>query len=500
MKKATLITDRYFIIGEVDKRIYGSFVEHLGRCVYEGIYQPSQATADEQGFRRDVLDLINQLNVPIVRYPGGNFVSGYHWEDGIGAKESRPIRPDLAWGVIETNEFGLDEFIDWCKKANSAPMMAVNLGTRGVDDAKNILEYCNFKGGTYYSDLRIKNGHKEPHNIKLWCLGNEMDGPWQIGHKTAYEYGRLASETGRVMKLLDPTIETVACGSSAWHLPWFGKWESEMLAECYDEVDYVSLHQYYNNVANDTKEFLANSTAMDNFISEVISLCDAEKAKKNSKKKLNLSFDEWNVWYHSHEQDAALEKWSKAPHQLEDVYNFEDALLVGSMLITLLRHADRVKIACLAQLVNVIAPIMTSHTGAWKQTIFYPFAYTSQYGRGTVLNTIIKAPTYETKTLGDVSVLDAVTIVNDEAQTVAIFAVNKDLEDDIDLDADLRQYADYKILSHVVLSHNDMKAVNTQATPNNVAPRTNGNAKFDNGILTTIIEKHSWNMILLSKN
>lgn len=500
MKKATLITDRYFITGEVDNRIFGSFVEHLGRCVYEGIYQPGQKTADEQGFRRDVLQLINQLNVPVVRYPGGNFVSGFNWEDSIGPKEDRPARAELAWSVIETNQFGLDEFMDWCKKACTKPMMAVNLGTRGVQDAKNILEYCNFKSGTFYSDLRIKNGHKDPHDIKLWCLGNEMDGFWQIGHKTAYEYGRLAAETSRVMKLLDPSIETVACGSSAWHLPWFGKWESEMLAECYDEVDYVSLHQYYNNNADDTPEFLASSTAMDSFISEVVSLCDAEKAKKNSKKKLHLSFDEWNVWYHSHEHDSKLERWGKAAHQLEDVYNFEDALLVGSMLITLLRHADRVKIACLAQLVNVIAPIMTSDTGAWKQTIFYPFAYTSKYGRGTVLNTIVKAPVYETKKLGEVSVLDAVTIVNDDAETLTIFAVNKDLNEDLQLDSDLRQYAGYMVKSHVVLSHKDMKAVNTEDTPDTVAPSLNGNAEFNNGILTAIIEKHSWNMILLSKH
>ena len=343
MKKAEIIIDKYFLTGKVDKRIFGSFIEHLGRAVYEGIYQEGSVLSDEQGFRKDTLDLVKELQVPIVRYPGGNFVSGYHWEDSVGPKDKRPAKPDLAWGVIETNEFGLNEFADWSKKAGSDIMMAVNLGTRGPEDAKNVLEYCNFKGGTYYSDLRKSHGYKDPHNIKLWCLGNEMDGPWQMGHKTASEYGRIAAETSRLMKFMDPTIETVACGSSGLTMPTFGSWEYTILDECYDEVDYLSLHQYYGNAADDTVDFLASSKGMDDFISGVVAICDAVKAKKHGKKQINLSFDEWNVWYHSNEQDKKLEKWVRAPHQLEDVYNFEDALLVGSLLITLLRHADRVK-------------------------------------------------------------------------------------------------------------------------------------------------------------
>jgi alpha-N-arabinofuranosidase len=376
-------------------------------------------------------------------------------------------------------------------------MMAVNLGTRGIEDAKNLLEYCNFKEGTYYSDLRIKHGYKQPHGIKLWCLGNEMDGPWQIGHKTAYEYGRLASETSRVMKMLDPGIETVACGSSFWGMPGFGKWESDILAECYDEVDYLSLHQYYQNHENDTPEFLANNIAMDRFIGEVVSICDAEKAKKRSKKTINLSFDEWNVWYHSNGQDA--ERWSVAPRQLEDVYNFEDALLVGSMLITLLRRADRVKIACMAQLVNVIAPIMTSDTAAWKQTIFYPYAYTSRYGRGTVLLSAVDSPVYESKKLGDVPVLDIAPVWDEEGDTLTIFAVNKDMEEDVSLTCDLRQFEGGRVLEHVVLSHDDMKAVNTEAAPGTVSPRANGASSVEGGALKAVLGKHSWNMIRIGK-
>ena len=325
------------------------------------------------------------------------------------------------------------------------------------------------------------------------------DGPWQMGHKTAHEYGRTAAETARIMKMLDPEIETVACGSSYLGMPTFGEWEYTVLDECYDLVDYMSLHQYYGNAAGDTPEFLANSKGMDEFISGVVSICDAVKAKKHSKKQINLSFDEWNVWYHSNEADTKLEKWIQAPHQLEDVYNFEDALLVGSMLITLLRHSDRIKMACLAQLVNVIAPIMTSDTGAWRQTIFYPYMYTSIFGRGTVLNTLTQAPVYDSKTYGDISYLDSVCVWNEEEDALTIFAVNKSLEEDLEVSCDLRQFEDYQVKEHVVLSNDDMKAVNTEANPNNVIPESSQATKIDGGRLTTVLGKHSWNMIRLGK-
>ena len=499
MKKAEIVVDKSFLTGEVDRRIYGSFIEHLGRAVYEGIYQPESPFADEQGFRTDVLNLVRELKVPVVRYPGGNFVSGYHWEDGVGPKEKRPSKLDLAWCVIENNQFGLNEFADWAKKAHTEVMMAVNLGTRGVEDAKNVLEYCNIKGGTYYSDLRRQHGYEAPHDIKLWCLGNEMDGPWQMGHKTADEYGRLAEETGRIMRMVDPSIELVACGSSSLTMPTFGSWEATVLDHCYDQVDYLSLHQYYGNRENNTPDFLANSVGMDEFISSVVSICDYVRAKKHGKKKINLSFDEWNVWYHSNEADKKLEKWVQAPHQLEDVYNFEDALLVGSMLITLLRHADRVKIACLAQLVNVIAPIMTSDTGAWRQTIFYPYMHASTMGMGTVLNTIVKSPVYESGNYGDAPYLDSVVIMNEEEETVTIFAVNKDLEEDMEVTCDLRQFSGYQVKEHIVLTHEDMKAENTQANPNEVAPQFNGVSKVEDGRLRAVFGKHSWNVIRLTK-
>ena len=499
MKQAKIIIDKDFQVSAIDKRIYGSFIEHLGRAVYQGIYQPDSPFADEQGFRKDTLEVVKELGVPVVRYPGGNFVSGYKWEDGVGPRQQRPKRIDLAWSVVETNEVGLNEFSDWAKKADAEVMMAINLGTRGVAEAMELLEYCNLDQGTHYSELRKQHGYEKPHKFKLWCLGNEMDGPWQIGHKTAQEYGRLANETAKVMKGIDPSIELVVCGSSNSGMPTFGDWEATVLNHCYDSVDYISLHTYYGDGNHDTPTFLANNLDMDRFITDVANICDYVKAKKHSKKTIHLSFDEWNVWYHSHEQDQKLERWTQAPHQLEDIYDFQDALLVGSMLITLLRHADRVKIACMAQLVNVIAPIMTSDTGCWRQTIYYPYWLTCKYGRGTVLQTLVDVPTYRNKKYGDVPFVDCVAVHNEEAEELVIFAVNKNLEEKIQLNMDLRQFADYQILEHVQLHDEELYAVNTEENPERIAPTNSNASAIEDGKLTATLQHKSWNMIRMGK-
>jgi len=495
--KASMIVDKDFIVGEVDKRIYGSFIEHLGRAVYGGIYEADHPEADEQGFRKDVLELVKGLDVPIVRYPGGNFVSGYNWEDGVGPLADRPRRLELAWRTVEPNWIGLNEFMDWCQKANTEAMMAINLGTRGIDDARNLIEYANHPSGSYWSDLRIKHGYKQPHNIKTWCLGNEMDGPWQIGGKTAVEYGRLANESAKVMKWVDPSIELVACGSSAIGMATFPEWEATVLDLAYNNVDYISIHQYYGNRDNDTENFLAQSVSMDSFINTVISTADYVQAKKRSKKKVHLSFDEWNVWYHSNDADRKIEPWSIAPPQLEDIYNHEDALLVGSMLISMLKRADRVKMACIAQLVNVIAPIMTENGGAaWKQTIYYPYMHASIFGRGNVLVPLVKSPKYDTKDFTDVPYLDSVAVHNEEKGEVTVFAVNRHLTDELALDIDLRSFGACQVLEHIVLEHDDLKAVNTADAPDRVKPHTNGNATaVDGGKIQSSLAKASWNVI-----
>ncbi|SDD37737.1 alpha-N-arabinofuranosidase [Paenibacillus sp. UNCCL117] len=497
--KATMIVDKDFRIGAVDDRLYGSFIEHLGRAVYGGIYEPGHPDADEQGFRRDVLELVRELSVPVIRYPGGNFVSGYQWEDSVGPQAERPARLELAWRVLETNQFGFNEFVDWTKKANSEVMMAVNLGTRGIDDARNLLEYSNHTAGTYWSDLRRRHGYEQPHRIKTWCLGNEMDGPWQIGHKTAQEYGRLANETAKAMRLVDPGIELVVCGSSNLSMPTFAEWEATVLEHTYENVDYMSLHQYYGNAQDDTPTFLARSVQMDDFIGKVISTCDYMKARKRSHKTIHLSFDEWNVWYHSHAADRKLDPWQIAPPQLEDVYNHEDALVVGCMLISLLKHADRVKMACMAQLVNVIAPIMTETGGAsWKQTIFYPYLHASLFGRGQSLVPLIQSDKYDTKEITDVPYLESVAVYREEQGEITVFAVNRHLDLPLHLQVDLRSFGALSLIEHLVLEHDDLKAVNTRENPYNVQPHASGGAVVEDGTkVTAKLSPASWNVIRL---
>lgn len=496
--KAKMTLAKEFRIGDIDRRIYGSFIEHLGRAVYGGIFEPGHPAADENGFRKDVLDLVKKLNVPIVRYPGGNFVSGYNWEDGVGPVENRPKRLDLAWGTTEPNTFGTNEFMEWCKKANTQCMMAVNLGTRGADEARNLVEYCNHKGGTYWSDLRKSHGVAEPHNIKLWCLGNEMDGAWQMGAKTAVEYGRTALEASKVMKWTDPTIETVLCGSSSRNAKTFGQWEVESLEVAYDSVDYVSLHQYYDNKTDDIQSFLAKTLELDEFIYSVICACDYVKAKKRSKKTINLSFDEWNVWYHSN--DAEFEKWSTAPALLEDIYNFEDALMVGSMLITLLRHCDRIKVACIAQLVNVIAPIMTKTSGGvFEQTIFYPFMHLSNYGKGVALLPLIDCPKYDCKEFTDVPYLESIATYDEENEEMVIFCVNKSLDENALLSVNMLDFEGYKPVEFISMDGYNKKDENSLEEIK-VKPHENELPVIDDSVMEVDMKPLSWNVIRLKKD
>lgn len=500
MKQAKLILDRDYQIGTIDPRIYGSFIEHLGRAVYTGIYEPGHPTADADGFRGDVIDFVKQLDVPVVRYPGGNFVSGFNWRDSIGPKEDRPRRLDLAWKTTEPNAVGLHEFCTWAKKANTSVMYAVNLGTGTPSDARDVVEYANHPGGTELSDLRRKNGAQDPFNIKLFCLGNEMDGPWQMGAKTATEYARCAHEAAKLMKWTDPTIELVACGSSSLWMPTFGDWERTVLDECYDNVDYLSLHRYYGNPHNDTPDFLASTMDLDDFIKTVACIVRGAKGKMHSHHTVNLSLDEWNVWYHSGGQDQEIYKnnpWGTALHLLEDIYNFEDALLVGLMLITILKNADTVKIACMAQLINVIAPIMTREGGgAWAQTIFYPLMQASKWGCGVSLAPIVSCEKSDTAHYTDVPMVDAAAVEREDG-TIAVFAVNRDLSEDVVLSCDLRAFGDVTLVGHSVLHHDDMKATNTENCPNNVIP-VDITPVMEDGCVR--LPAASWNVLLLKPN
>jgi alpha-N-arabinofuranosidase len=494
------VIDPAFTIGPVDERLLGSFVEHMGRAIYGGIYEPGHPSADADGWRRDVVDLVRELGVTIVRYPGGNFVSGYRWEDGVGPRDARPTRLDLAWRSIEPNTVGTDEFIAWTRLAGVDAMLAVNLGTRGIDAARNLVEYCNAPIGSRYADWRAANGHPEPYDVGLWCLGNEMDGPWQIGRKSAIEYGTLAAEAGKAMRLVDPSIELVACGSSGSKMPTFGAWEETVLDIAWDVADHISLHSYYDPAEYATVgDFLACSGDLERMIQTVAATADAVAGRKGSRKRIGLSVDEWNVW-HMAEHRAGQDPggpFRRAPALAEDEHDLADALVVGCLLITLLRHADRVRIACLAQLVNVIPAIRTVDGGpAWRQTSFYPFADVARFGRGTVLRLELDGPTYEATGEGQVQGIEAVAVHDTRARSLTVFAVNR-LERTLNLELKLRDLDDLAVTAHRVLGDPDIHASNTAGHPERVAPRAGTAARAAAGRLSVELPPRSWNVVRL---
>ncbi|TQJ30773.1 alpha-N-arabinofuranosidase [Microbacterium sp. SLBN-146] len=502
MITAHLTIDPHFTVGPVNRRLFGAFVEHLGRCVYDGIYEPGHPSADGAGFRGDVIDLVRELGVSTIRYPGGNFVSGYRWEDGVGPRGERPRRLDLAWHSTETNEIGLNEFVDWARIVGSEVMYAVNLGTRGIQEALDVLEYANIPSGTRLSDARIAHGSAEPHDIRMWCLGNEMDGPWQLGHGTALEYGQLASKTARAMRQVDPDLEFVACGSSGAQMPTFGEWERIVLEQTYDDVDYISCHAYYEPKDGDYESFLASAVDMDRFIDDVVATADHVKAVRHSDKTIDISFDEWNIWYQSRYNDVEKitdpREWPVAPRLLEDAYSVIDAVVFGNLLISLLRHADRVTSASLAQLVNVIAPIMTEPGGqAWRQTTFFPFAITSELARGAALELKLDVATYPTAEYGDVPLVDAVATHDEDGRRTAVFAVNRSLTEEATLTIDSTTLGGLTVTSAVTLSDDDIHAANTLEDPERVAPRHNTSARRDGDAVVITLPPVSWTAISL---
>ncbi|MGR0321094.1 arabinosylfuranosidase ArfA [Agromyces sp. ZXT2-3] len=503
MKRAHLTIDPHFVVGPVQRRLFGSFVEHLGRCVYDGIYEPGHPSADQDGYRTDVIELVRELGVSTIRYPGGNFVSGYRWEDGVGPRDERPRRLDLAWHSTETNEVGLDEFASWLRKVGSDLMYAVNLGTRGVQEALDVLEYANIRSGTALSDRRVANGTAEPHDIRMWCLGNEMDGPWQLGHGSAEEYGRLASKTARAMRQIDPGLELVACGSSSAHMPTFGAWERAVLEEAYDDVDYISCHAYYEPKNDDYGSFLASGVDMDRFIDSVVATADHVKAVRGSDKTMFISFDEWNVWYLSRYDEVDritdVHDWPVAPRLLEDVYSVVDAVVFGSLLISLIRHADRVTSASLAQLVNVIAPIMTEPGGpAWRQTTFFPFSVTSALASGVTLELKLDCPTYSTALYGDVPIVDAVATHDPESGDTAVFLVNRSLDEEVTLEIDTSILGDVSVRSFRTLHDEDIHAVNSLSDQDRVRLRENESTRATAGAVTVTLPPVSWSALTLA--
>ena len=489
-------------IGVIDRRLFGSFIEHLGRAVYDGIYEPSHPSADENGFRRDVIELVQELGVTTIRYPGGNFVSGFRWEDSVGPLSERPTRLDLAWHSTESNEVGLHEFQAWLDAVGSDLMLAVNLGTRGTAEALDLLEYANLVRGTELADQRRQNGREAPFDVRMWCLGNEMDGPWQIGHRSADDYGKLAARTAQAMRAFDPDLQLVVCGSSSSTMPTFGEWERVVLGHTYDDVDYISCHAYYEDLG-DRASFLASGVDMDRFIEQVVATADHVGAVRGSSKRIQLSFDEWNIWYNSRFENVdkieGVENWPTAPRLLEDVYTVTDAVVFGSLMISLLKHADRVTSASLAQLVNVIAPIMTEPGGAaWRQTTFFPFAATSASAVGRAIDVQLQTDSYETKRYGTVPVVDAVAAWDDTTGTGAIYIVNRSEDAFAEVTIDLTSLGDDISVSAQTLSDPDLNAVNTLADPDRVRPTPNLTVQVSAKIATISLPAVSWTEIRVS--
>ncbi|MFL6101157.1 MAG: alpha-N-arabinofuranosidase [Actinomycetales bacterium] len=491
------------VIGAISPRLYGSFIEHLGRAVYDGIYEPTHPSADEAGFRTDVIELVRELGVSAIRYPGGNFVSGFKWEDSVGPRQQRPTRLDLAWHSTEPNEVGLHEFQTWLDRVGSELMLAVNLGTRGTAEALELLEYANMQKGTTLADRRVANGRAEPFDVRIWCLGNEMDGPWQLGHRSADDYGKLAAQTAHAMRQFDPELELVVCGSSSSSMPTFAEWERVVLSHAYDLVDYISCHAYYED-KGDLASFLASGVDMDRFIESVVATADQVKAVRASTKTINISFDEWNIWYNSRFENVdrirGVTNWPTAPRLLEDVYTVTDGVVFGSLLITLLKHADRVTSASLAQLVNVIAPIMTEPGGpAWRQTTFFPFAATSAHARGLALNVGVRTKTHQTEQYGDVAVVDAVASYDASARSCAVYAVNRSPSEPAELLVDishLRLADGARSVRARVLCDPDPGAANTVHEPDRVH-LTELAVQREGSSLRLVVPPISWTELLL---
>lgn len=500
-------------VGSIAPRLFGSFVEHLGRSVYEGIYEPDHPTADEHGFRQDVIDLVQELGVTCVRYPGGNFVSAYNWEDGTGPREQRPVRRDLAWHSTETNEVGIDDFYRWSKKTGTEIMLAVNLGTRGLTSALEELEYVNGAPGTELADRRVRNGIPEPMDIAMWCIGNEMDGPWQVGHMSEEAYANEVERVAHAMKLAESGLELVACGSSSAHMPTFGSWERTVLTKAYQYLDFVSCHAYYyERGAANLQDFLASSEDMTTFITSVAANADEAKASNNGTHDIALSFDEWGVWnsdvWNKQEEEwkasatAGLhhEPWPKAQHLLEDVYTVSDAVVEGSLMITLLKHCDRVKSASRAQLVNVIAPIMTEKGGkSWKQTVFYPFAEAAHHAKGEAFAPEIAGPTVHTEAFGDVQAIDGVVTWDKETRTGLILAVNRDIQTAHEIHIDISGIEGidahtFAITKTQQIHNTDANLQNTAEQPNAVLPYT-FDAVYHDGEIHFDMPPISWSAV-----
>lgn len=481
---ARILIDHERVIAPISPLLFGGFVEHMGRCVYEGIYDPASPLADERGYRKDVMAALKDQGYTVIRYPGGNFLSGYNWLDGIGPKDRRPRRRELAWQSTETNQFGTNEFVEFCKSINVAPMLGVNMGTGTIQAAADMVEYCNAPTGTYYADLRASHGYRDPHGVKYWCVGNEMDGPWQMGHLDAAAYGNKALEAAKLMKWHDPTIQTVLCGSSSEGMPTYPEWDRTALEIAWEHMDFHSMHYYAGNRDNDTSSFLASAVTFENYINTLEGTLRYVKAKRRSKHDVFLSWDEWQVWYKG---DPLQGDWTEAPHLAEEMYNLEDALVVAQWLNVFLRKSHILKIACVAQIVNVISWLHTRTDGLLKHPSYYVFKSVSNLARGDALDVSVKAPSLETKLYGVVPVLDVSASYNPETREGATFVVNRSQTDSVTVEFDWAGDESVAITSVTQIAGNDPKELNTWDEPHRLVARSVAAPSVERGRATLTV-------------
>jgi len=414
-----------------------------------------------------------------MRYPGGNFLSGYNWLDGVGPKGERPSRRELAWQSIETNQFGTNEFMEFCAAIGAAPMLGVNMGTGSIQSASDLVEYCNVDSGTYWSDLRAKHGYRQPHDVRYWCVGNEMDGPWQIGHLDAVAYGNKALEAAKMMKWQDPSIKTVLCGSSNDQMPTYPDWDRTALEIAWEHIDYHSMHYYTANHNGDTTSYLASAVAFERFVETLEGTLRYVKAKRRSKHDVYLSWDEWQVWYS--QLGPVKGNWTEAPHLAEDIFNLEDALVVAQWLNVFLRKSHVLKIACVAQIVNVISWLHTCNDGLLKHPSYYAFKLVSNFARGEALDVLVKSPMVETKEYDDVPALDVSASYDAESKQGAVFVVNRGLTDAVTTEIVWQDGQEVCLEQAWQLAGSDPKEINTWEEPNRLAAQSIPLPEMDNG-------------------
>lgn len=496
--RAAVNVDRDATIGPIDRRLFGSFVEHLGRCVYGGIFDPGNERSDENGFREDVAELIRELGVTTVRYPGGNFVSGYRWEDGVGPLDQRPRRLNLAWHQTEPNTFGLHEFVDWTRKVGVEPMLAVNLGTRGLEEALDLLEYTNHPSGTTLSDRRIANGATDPFAVRMWCLGNEPDGPWQLGHKTALEYGRLAAETARGFRQFDPNLQLVVAGHTAPWLPSSTDWDRIVFDETVEFADYVAVHIYVEELERDLQTFLASGAELDREIERAIREVDAAAARRGVDRRLSVSVDEWGIWRGRNPNPPVPEDWPVEGRRAGHVYTAGDAVVTGGLIVSLLKHADRVTCACQSLLVNAGAPIRAEEDGVWRQATFHPFALAAHHARGTALRADVEAPAIETRKYGEVPAIDAAATFDAEQNELVLFLVNRNATDATDTTIGLGSWREARVVEATVMGGGDAWETNTREHPDRVRPRPLEGVEAAAGNVDVRLPAGSWTMLRLA--